>query len=49
VASRLFRELTDEERALLAELRTWADAARGRPNSKTQALLRWLKTHLLTS
>ncbi len=48
VASRLFRELTDEERALLAELRTWADAARGRPDSKTQALLRWLKTHLLT-
>ncbi|MEI8166657.1 MAG: DISARM system SNF2-like helicase DrmD, partial [Chloroflexales bacterium] len=47
-ATRLFRALTPEERTLLDALRTWAEAARGRPDQKTHELIRWLKTQLLT-
>lgn len=48
VATRLFRELTPDERTILADLRAWAEAARGRPDSKTEELIRWLRTFLLT-
>lgn len=48
-ATRLFRELTPEERVLLDELRAWAEDARGRPDQKTHELIRWLKAQLLTS
>ncbi|WP_129676587.1 DISARM system SNF2-like helicase DrmD [Candidatus Chloroploca sp. Khr17] len=47
-ATRLFRELTPEERTLLDELRAWAEAARGRPDQKTRELIGWLKAQLLT-
>ncbi|GAB4205910.1 MAG: DISARM system SNF2-like helicase DrmD [Roseiflexaceae bacterium] len=47
-ASRLFRALTPEEETLLHELRSWAETARGRPDAKTQELIRWLKAHLRT-
>lgn len=48
-ASRLFRELSPDERQMLTTLREWAEDARGRPDGKTQELIRWLKTHLLTA
>ena len=46
-ASRLFRELTPEEREMLVDLRGWAATARGRPDSKTAMLIGWLRTFLL--
>jgi superfamily II DNA or RNA helicase len=47
-ATRLFRELTPEERTLLGELRAWAEDARGRPDQKSRELIGWLKAQLLT-
>ena len=47
-ATRLFRALTPEERTLLDELRGWAEHARGKPDAKTQELIRWLKAQLQT-
>ena len=47
-ATRLFREVTPEERQLLEALRAWAEDARGRPDQKTHELIRWLKAQLLT-
>lgn len=44
--SRLFRELTPEERALLDELRTWAETASRRPDSKAKELLNWINTYI---
>ncbi|HEX6288037.1 MAG TPA: DISARM system SNF2-like helicase DrmD [Herpetosiphonaceae bacterium] len=41
-ATRLFRPPTGEERALLDEMRQWAEVARGHPDSKLAALLDWL-------
>jgi superfamily II DNA or RNA helicase len=41
-ATRLFRELTEEERALLRTMREWAADAVRRPDSKTKELIRWL-------
>jgi Superfamily II DNA/RNA helicases, SNF2 family len=38
----LFHEPTAEEEALLKKLRTWADDARRRPDSKAQELIDWL-------
>ncbi len=40
--SLLFRALSDEEQTLLHTLQTWADDARGRPDSKAETLIRWL-------
>jgi ERCC4-related helicase len=45
-ATRLFREPTAEEQALLNELRAWAGRARGSTDSKTQQLIHWLKAEL---
>lgn len=42
VATRLFQPVTTEERRLLNELHTWAEQARGRPDSKAATLLQWL-------
>ena len=42
VASRLFQSATPEERRLLEDLRTWANKARGKADSKAQALLHYL-------
>lgn len=47
-ASRLFRDLSAGERRDLDALRQWAESARGRPDSKTHALIRWLKAQLHT-
>jgi hypothetical protein len=44
--SRLFRELTAEERELLQEMRQWADAASKRPDAKARELLNWIHTHI---
>lgn len=44
--SRLFRELTAEEQALLTQMRQWATQAICRPDSKAQELLKWINTHI---
>jgi len=41
-ATRLFREPTPQELALLKEMKTWAVSASARPDSKTAELIRWL-------
>jgi len=41
-AAPLFREPTAQERALLAQMRSWAAAARTRPDSKASQLIDWL-------
>jgi superfamily II DNA or RNA helicase len=43
VATRLFQAVSPEERRCLDRLKAWAETARSRPDSKAQALLRWLK------
>jgi superfamily II DNA or RNA helicase len=45
-ASRLFREPTAEEMALLREMKAWAASASARPDSKTAELIRWLQAVL---
>ena len=45
-ATRLFRELSPDERQQLDELTLWARRARGKPDAKTQELISWLKAHL---
>ncbi|HEY1013513.1 MAG TPA: DISARM system SNF2-like helicase DrmD [Herpetosiphonaceae bacterium] len=45
-ASRLFAELSAEERLLLDQLRGWAGVARGRPDSRTRLLIDWLRRQL---
>lgn len=45
-ASRRLRALSAEERRLLGRLRSWAEQASHRPDSKAEALLRWLKVNL---
>ncbi len=42
-ASHLFREPSPEERRLLQELREYASSAVARPDSKAEALIRWLE------
>jgi superfamily II DNA or RNA helicase len=44
--SRLFRELTPRERHALDELKTWAERASRRPDSKARELLNWIETHI---
>lgn len=39
-------ELTTEQRSLLDRLSGWAESARHRPDSKADAIVDWLKTHL---
>jgi len=41
--SRLFRESTPEEKRLLQQMRSWAETAVHRPDSKTRTLIAWLK------
>lgn len=38
--------LTIEQEQILTQLTTWADTARHRPDSKAEAIISWLKTHL---
>jgi hypothetical protein len=42
VSSRLFREPTEPEQALLDEMKAWAQAATARLDSKAAELIRWL-------
>lgn len=46
VATRLFTDLSNEERTLLRELKEWAQASSARPDSKAAELLTWLNTHI---
>lgn len=39
-------DLTAEQRQILDKLTEWANTARHRPDSKAEAILDWLKTHL---
>ncbi len=45
-ASRRLRPLSNDERKLVERLRAWALPASRRPDSKAEALMRWLKDHL---
>jgi superfamily II DNA/RNA helicase len=45
-ATRLFTDLSSEERRLLSELKEWAEASSARPDSKATELLTWLNTHI---
>lgn len=46
VAGSLVVELTAEQRHLLDRLTAWADAAQSRPDSKANAIIDWLNTHI---
>ena len=45
-ATRLFAEPTEEEKALLAQMKEWAQRARGQRDSKAKELVAWLNKHL---
>ena len=45
-ASRRLRSISDAERLLVDQVRNWALKASHRPDSKAEALLRWLEEHL---
>lgn len=45
-ASRRLRALSPDERKLLLRLRSWAEQASHRPDSKAEALIRWLDANL---
>jgi hypothetical protein len=45
-ASRRLRPLTSDEKKLLGRLRSWAEQASHKPDSKAEALLRWLEENL---
>lgn len=45
-ASRRLRPLSAEEKKLLSRLRSWAEQASHKPDSKAEALLRWLEENL---
>ncbi|MBX3245866.1 MAG: DISARM system SNF2-like helicase DrmD [Myxococcales bacterium] len=45
-ASRRLRPLSDAEKKLLARLRSWAEVAGHKPDSKAASLLRWLEATL---
>ncbi|MFL9458487.1 MULTISPECIES: DISARM system SNF2-like helicase DrmD [Nostocales] len=44
--TRLFRQLSQEEQALLQQLRTWAEAASRRFDSKAQQLFNWIEEYI---
>lgn len=46
VATRRAPPLTAEQRALLDELRSWAQRAKNQVDSKARAILEWLEQHL---
>jgi superfamily II DNA or RNA helicase len=47
-ATELSAPLTDDQRAMLESLSSWADGAKNRADSKAGAVLRWLEAHLKT-
>ena len=48
-ATRLFREPTAEEAALLKQMRDWANTAKARGDSKSEVLVKWLKENIKPS
>ena len=48
-AARRSMPLTPEQQAMLDDLRTWAQRAQNQVDSKAQAILDWLTTHLKTN
>ena len=46
VTAPLFREPDDQEQRLLGQMRSWAESARHRPDSKAQELVSWLHKHI---
>ncbi len=47
-ATELSSPLTEEQRAMLGRLCSWAESAKNRADSKAEALIRWLEEHLKT-
>jgi superfamily II DNA or RNA helicase len=45
-ATRLFTDLSSEERTLLRDLKEWAQSSSARPDSKAAELLTWLNTYI---
>jgi len=46
VTAPLFREPDEQEQRLLGQMRSWAESARHRPDSKAQELVNWLHKHI---
>jgi superfamily II DNA or RNA helicase len=46
LSSRLLTDMSAEEAALLHDLHTWSQGARGRADAKATELIRWLKQHI---
>ncbi len=47
-ATALSSPLTDSQRSMLERMCSWAERAKNRPDSKAEAILRWLDEHLKT-
>ena len=47
-ATELSAPLTDDQRAMLERLASWADGAKSRADSKAEAIFSWLEAHLKT-
>jgi superfamily II DNA or RNA helicase len=47
-ATELSAPLTDDQRAMLERLASWADSVKNRADSKAEAIFSWLATHLKT-
>jgi len=47
-ATELSAPLTDDQRAMLERLASWADGAKNRADSKAEAIFSWLEAHLKT-
>ena len=45
-ASELFEQLTTEEKELLSKMKTWAEKAERKPDSKANELLTWLEKNI---
>jgi ERCC4-related helicase len=45
-ATRLFAEPTEQEQALLKQMKKWAERARAQQDSKAKQLIEWLKKHI---
>lgn len=42
-------KLSPEQQGLVDKLTRWAETAKGRPDSKAEAIIRWIESHLKTS
>jgi superfamily II DNA/RNA helicase len=49
VASELSTPISEDQRRMLDRLTSWAESAKNRPDSKAEAILRWLDEHLKTA